>query len=101
MSRWGKATKAMKIDLLLAIMMAIGSDLFVIIKITLTKSKVEQGYFSNNYFIEASNGEMEIENLKEFMLMKGWDFSENYYGTIIFRKGNLQKEIPLYKLIRI
>ncbi|MBU3102521.1 hypothetical protein [Clostridium gasigenes] len=101
MSRWGKSIKSMKIVLILVIMIVIGNDLFLIAKINLTESKVAKSYFSNNYFIEASNEEMKIENFKEYMLMEGWSFSENYYGTIIFRKGNLQKEIPVYRLIKI
>ena len=40
MSRWGKSIKSMKIVFILVIMIVIGNDLFLIMKIKLTESKV-------------------------------------------------------------
>lgn len=96
----GRNIKKVLVTLLL-ITIVFGSELVIIVKINTTEKKVEKSYFSNHYFIGATNDKGKIENFKEFMLGEGWKFTENYNDTIIFRKGNLQKEIHLDKLIRI
>lgn len=100
---WGKSIKRILIVWLILISMIIvfESDLSVIIRIRTTERTVEKGKFSNVYFIEANNEEVKMEEFKKFMLLEGWNFSETYNETIIFRKGNLQKEIPLDRLIGI
>lgn len=97
----GKHVKRVLVVLLLLVTVVFGSELLLIIKINMTEEKVEKRYFSNHYFIEATNEKGKIDNFKEFMLGEGWKFIENYNDTIIFKKGNLQKEVQLNKLIRI
>jgi len=101
MGKIGKFIKAIFLLMLVAFVAVVGSNVFVIMKINFTGIKVEKVYFTNNYFVKANNEEMKIENFKEFMLNDGWLFVENYYGTMIFRKGNLQKEINIDTLIGI
>lgn len=104
MGKIGNMRNLIKSTLLLvlvAFITIVGSNFFVIMKINFTEIKVGKVCFSNHYFVKSTNKEMKIENFKEFMLINDWEFIENYYGTIIFRKGNLQKEIQVDTLIGI
>lgn len=96
-----KIKKGLLLLLLSLMIVVVSSDLFVIIRINITEEKVGKSCFSNNYFIESINDKTKIDDFKDFMLIEGWRFSENYKDVIIFRKGNLQKEIQVDNLIKI
>lgn len=101
MSTWGKSIRIFVIAILVAFATFVVSNFFLIMKINMNENTVCKAYFIDCYFVEADTEEVKIQNFKDFMLSDGWRFSENYYGKIIFRKGNLQKEVELEKLILI
>lgn len=101
MFRWGKIIKSLLVGVLIIFTIFIGSNFLLIIKTDKIENKVVKGLFLECYFVNSTSEESKIENFKEFMLSKGWRFSEKYYETIIFRKGNLQKEVSIDKLIKI
>lgn len=96
-----KKGKLVVLLLLIVVIAIIGINLLLIIKINVSESKVEKMCFSNHYFVESDNEEMKIEIFKEYMVKYDWKYIENYRGVIIFRKGNLQKEVPIKALIKI
>ncbi|MGL5354452.1 MAG: hypothetical protein ACRDA5_14225 [Clostridium sp.] len=77
------------------------SKLLLEIKTNINEYGVSKAFFSDSYYIKAEDEERKLEKFKDYMLQDGWNFSENYNKTIIFRKGNLQKEIPINSLINI
>ena len=96
-----KKGKLIVLLVLIAVTAVIGINLLLIIKINITESKVEKICFSNRYFVESDSEEMKIDVFKEYMAQYGWRYVDNYRGVIIFRKGNLQKEVQIKTLIKI
>lgn len=96
-----KKGKLIVLLVLIVVIVVIGINLLLIIKINVTESKVEKICFSNHYFVESDSEEMKIEIFKEYMAQYGWRYMENYRDVIIFRKGNLQKEVRIKTLIKI
>lgn len=101
MSKLIKFVRFILAVVLIIFVTVIGSNIFVIIKINFTDSNVGRMYFTNKYFVKAESYEVKIESFKKFMSMEDWIFIENYYGTMIFRKGNLQKEVMISSMIEI
>ena len=88
------------IVILIAIIVVVG-EVSIRIRINFSSEGVSKAIFSNSYFIKAEGYDEKIDSFKKYMLKEGWDFSENYNEKIIFRKGNLQKEVPIEDLINI
>lgn len=76
-------------------------EIVIRIRLNFSGDGVAKAVFSNSYFVKAEDYESKIECFKNYMFKDGWSFLENYDEKIIFRKGNLQKEVPIKDLINI
>lgn len=101
MSKFKKYIKKSIVIIIILITIITTYEIAIRIRLNYSGESVSKALFSNSYFIKAEDNESKIECFKNYMFKDGWSFLENYDEKIIFRKGNLQKEVPIKDLINI